>query len=219
MITPVEVLKIAVQSGACALRVALPGRVVRVKASGRVDVEIQLRVGRPVQDEKMQFDNPPQLLDVPVIWPSTQAAAIVMKLQPGDPGQVLFNDHALGAWLTAGDLVSPAVNEVHGYSGATFTPGLWPGDEGYEPVADGLRIEVREGARLDMAGDLAQFTAGGSAAFLALKADVDSVKAQVDNVQLKLNAHTHGGFAPALVPPESSLTSSTVNGTTVLKSE
>lgn len=132
--TMAEILQIALQSGSCAIRVALPGRVVKVKSSGRVDVQVELRTARPVVDGQYEYDKLPPLLDVPVLWQSTQAAAIVMKLAPGDPGLVVFADHALGAWLTAGALVSPALPDPHGASGAVFSPGLWPGDEGPDPV-------------------------------------------------------------------------------------
>lgn len=222
MITTAEILRIALLKGACDIRVSLPGRVVRVKSTGRVDVKIQLKVGRPVQDERLQFDEMPELMDVPVVWPSTQAAAIVMRLQVGDPGLIVFADHALGAWLTAGDVVSPAVHEVHGLSGPTFYPGLWPGDEGPEHLTDvDARLEVRDGVRLDMTEDLAQFTAGGAAAFLALKEDVDSVKAQVDSLKVSYNTHTHAvaALGTSATPLPQNTATSSVTGTTVLKSE
>jgi hypothetical protein len=228
-ISQAEILKIALRSGACAIRVALPGRVVAVKANGRVDVAIEQKVARPVADEQYTYDEVPRLLDVPVLWQSTQAAAIVMKLQAGDPGLVLFADHALGSWLTAGALVQPAVPDVHGASGAVFSPGLWPGAEGPEPVSDGLRLEVREGVRLDMTGVLAQFTAGGSAAFLALKADVDALQARFDTHEAKFLTHGHAtaalGAPSVPIGPLPAVTlvvatpPATINGTTVLKSE
>lgn len=229
MMTVAEILQIALQSGSCAIRVALPGRVVRAKPSGRVDVRIELRTARPVVDGQYEYQALPELLDVPVLWQSTQAASIVMKLQAGDPGLVVFADHALGAWLTAGALVSPALPDAHGASGAVFSPGLWPGDEGPEVVSDGLRLEVREGVRLDMAGDLAQFTAGGSAAFLALKADVDGLQDRVQALEDNFLRHGHATAAtgpvspPVPVPPDivpiEGTTPATIEGTTVLKSE
>ena len=223
MITTAEILRIALLKGACDIRVSLPGRVVRVKSTGRVDVKIQLRIARPVPDEKLEFYELPELMDVPVVWPSTQAAAIVMRLQVGDPGLIVFADHPLGAWLTAGDVVSPAVHEVHGLSGPTFYPGLWPGDEGPDSLTNvDARFEVRDGVRLDMTGDLAQFTAGGAAGFLALFADVQSLKTQVDSLKTTYNSHVHSvSTAPGTtaIPTQQSSATSTINGTTVLKSE
>jgi hypothetical protein len=221
-VTMAEILQIAMRRASTSIRVALPGRVTRVKSTGRVDVRVELRVARPIPDETYAYDDVPELVDVPVLWQSTQAAAIVMKLQPGDAGLVIFADHQLGAWLTAGQTVNPVVPDAHGYSGAVFSPGLWPTPEAPEIVPDGLRVEVRDGVRLDMAGDLASFTAGGSAAFLALKSDVDSVKGQLDTLQTTYNAHTHGapsGGGTTTTPSATAAGSSTVNGTTVLKSE
>lgn len=229
MITTAEILRIALLKGACDIRVSLPGRVVRVKSTGRVDVQIQSRVARPVPDEKLEFYELPELMDVPVVWPSTQAAAIVMRLQVGDPGWLSFADHALGAWLTAGDVVSPAVHEVHGLSGALFTPGLWPGDEGPEHLTNvDARFEVRDGVRLDMIGDVAQFTAGGAAAKLALKSDVDALQTRVTSLENKFLGHSHATAATGAPSPPQPITPggliapttpATIVGTIALESE
>jgi len=159
------------------LRVALPARVNRVKAAtGRVDVELQLLL--PRVDPEAEPDRAPVLMDVPVLYPSSTTCAVRFALAAGDPGLIVFADHALGAWLLAGDVVGPAAMAPHGFSGAVFLPGLWPSNESLEIPSEGVVVEVRDGEALEVAGSEVRAGRGASAS-LARTSELDTLKAAI----------------------------------------
>lgn len=199
------------------LRVALPARVNRVKAAtGRVDLEIQLLL--PRVNPEAEPDRAPVLMDVPVLYPSSTACAIRFALAVGDPGLIVFADHALGSWLLAGDVVAPAVVAPHGFSGAVFLPGLWPGSEGVTIPSEGVIVEVRDGEALEVIGNEVRAGRGASES-LATKADLERVRDE-------FLAHVHGAAGSPTTGPVQDFTppdlpvpivAITVNGTDVTK--
>jgi hypothetical protein len=185
-VTMAEILQIAMRRASTSIRVALPGRVTRVKDTGRVDVRVELRVARPIPDETYAYDDVPELVDVPVLWQSTQAAAIVMKLAPGDAGLVIFADHQLGAWLTAGQTVNPVVPDAHGYSGAVFSPGLWPTPEAPAPVT---------GADIVVTGGDIRLGSASASDPVALKSDLQTLLQAITNAVPATPPAPDGGAA------------------------
>jgi hypothetical protein len=163
------------------LRVALPARINRVKANtGRVDLEVQLLL--PRVNPELAPDRVPILMDVPVLYPSSTACAIRFALAVGDPGLIVFTDHALGSWLLAGDVVAPAVVAPHGFSGAVFLPGLWPGGPaGVTIPSEGVVVEVREGEALEVVGNEVRAGRGASDA-LATQDNLDAVASWADGI-------------------------------------
>lgn len=146
-----EILYLLQRNLASALRVALPGRVTSVADDGRVG--IQIGVTLPGPDDAAPDDQIPELLGVPVAWPSTTAGAVSLRLAVGDPGLVVFTDVDLGTWLDGVSGASPPSAELHGPSGAVFIPGLAPDAQrpATTTAADAV-IEARSGEALEIEG-------------------------------------------------------------------
>ena len=103
-------------------------------------------------------------------------------------------------------------------------------DHGRRAVIDAVGLDADETLiytsalviKLTADGKIELRTTGGTAVALALKSDVDSLKAQVDALQAAYNAHTHayapgpGAPVPTEVPVPTSAASSTVTGSTVV---
>jgi hypothetical protein len=169
-----DTLRLALEVFSSGLRVSLPGRVTRVDAArGRVSVRPELRAPRPGPDDLVEYDELPELLDVPVLLTGTAAVEVSVALEAGDPGLVVFADFPLGEWLRSGSLAAAPL-DAHGTSGAVFVPGLFPSGEGPALPAEGARIGMRGGTSMTISN--AEIRLGGpSASAAGLHSDMQAL--------------------------------------------
>jgi hypothetical protein len=215
-----DLLQLALACASSDLRVSLPGRVTRVDAArGRVSVLPQLSVPRPgPEDGEVEYEEIPELLDVPVWTYGTAAVEVALALAPGDPGLLVFADFPIGEWLRSGG-VSRAPADPHGTSGAVFLPGLHPSGEGPALPATGARVGMRgSGPHLELSASGVIARSAGTAVALATLADVNAVLTRLNLLVAAFNAHQSahpavGAGTPTVIAP------ATVAGTTVLKGQ
>lgn len=97
--------KLAARQELAARWVSLPGVVVSYDASTRrARVRPGVR-GQRVVDGVLEHVDPPELPDVPVLWPACSAGAMVGHLAAGDEVLVVVADRAIDNWKAEGGLV------------------------------------------------------------------------------------------------------------------
>lgn len=70
----------------------------------------------------------PVIVNVPVMFPSSNNAILSMPISKGDTGLIIFSERSLDTWLSIGGEVEPKDPRTHDLSDAIFIPGLYPFD-------------------------------------------------------------------------------------------
>src|SRR5690349_17684852 len=95
----VQAIQIASETALSQVNTVMPGKVVSVSSDGsRVVVQPSMPKGL-ASGETL---DPPQIVQVPVVWPRAQAgkAGMTMPLRPGDPVMLHFSQRSLDGWLS-----------------------------------------------------------------------------------------------------------------------
>lgn len=118
-------MKYAVKEGACALRVALPGRVISFNP------EKQTAFIKPLIPEIRHNDDDtyttyelPTLYEVPVYFPGSFQDAMTWPLLEDSEGWLVFCDRSIDKWMQTGDIAEELDLRRHDISDAAFFPGV-----------------------------------------------------------------------------------------------
>ena len=126
-----QLIRSAIDVRLAQVRVCLPGQVVSYDPATQT-AEIQptidsaIAVGDGVLTEKLS-----SIPGVPVCFAAGGGFAVMVPLQPGDPGTLIFNDFSLDVWRLSTPAVPPTTfppqdTRVHDLSAAEFWPGKHP---------------------------------------------------------------------------------------------
>jgi hypothetical protein len=126
-----QLIRSAIDVRLAQVRVCLPGQVVNYDPTTQT-AEIQptidsaIATGDGVLTEKLS-----SIPGVPVCFAAGGGFAVMVPLQPGDPGTLIFNDFSLDVWRLSTPAVPPTTfppqdTRVHDLSAAEFWPGKHP---------------------------------------------------------------------------------------------
>jgi len=118
-----QVINNAIERKLLDLHVSMPGQIEKydgVKADVRPLLKRELRDGTDFEL--------PIITNVPVIWPATANAELILPLKVGDTGTILFSERSLDTWLVQGGCINPKDFRKFSLSDAQFFPGLRPFD-------------------------------------------------------------------------------------------
>lgn len=110
-------------SALSAVHTSLPGRVVKYDAgSHRATVQPSIRM---LMDNGVQVELP-ELLDVPVIFPSSQFFDLDFPLDKGDGVLLVFQEQDISSWKDGKDMSTPATASRFSLDCAIAIPGCFP---------------------------------------------------------------------------------------------
>jgi len=104
------------------LHTCMPGKIVKVKGSGRIDVQPSLK--RKFSDNNVVAL--PVIQDVFVSHPAGQDYWIKCPIAVGDEGWLFFAERSLDVWSVEGGLVDPQDTRRHHLGDCIFVPGAIP---------------------------------------------------------------------------------------------
>lgn len=142
-----KVIKDAIEQRLCDVHTCLPAKIISFDGK-KASVQPQLQ--RKYSDGEIV--TLPVISNVPVMWPQTLNAIVILPLKAGDTGTVFFSERSLDKWLVAGGVVNPDDTRKFHLSDAIFYPGVKPFDASsdYDP----LRIVIKnKDARLTVKED------------------------------------------------------------------
>lgn len=117
-----QVLENAINTALADVHTAMPGKVVAIKGTQKIDVQPLLQ--RRYKNGPLV--NLPVIQDVPVIMPSGANYFIQVPMSVGDTGMIVFAERSIDQWLVAGGFSDPNDIRKHDISDAMFYPGLNP---------------------------------------------------------------------------------------------
>lgn len=169
----------------------MPGKIVAIDHSDNtVDVEIQVRMPVPTDDDSTTHEELPILPAVPILWPRSASAAITFPIAPGDTGLVLILGLSVSGWLDSGQVSDPGDTRGMHVSNAVFLPGFCAKADKPASASDPALVI-----------DAAAIKLGAAAAEYVARAD--KVAAKVDAILTALNGVTYlpgPGTATKLFP-------------------
>jgi len=132
---------------------------------------------------------PLRLVDIPVVFPRTQAGYVTFPLAAGDTGQLHVSDRSLAQWRALGVPSDPLLSETHSLADAVFYPGLSPAARPIVPPTD-IAATVVEGPLVKLGVGATDFVALASLVIAALQ-----------QIHTAFNAHTHATPSGTSGPP------------------
>jgi len=115
-----EQLRRMMENAGANTRVAMPGEIVDF------DAEKQTATVQPLIKEKVQgeWEQLPQLLDVPVFFPRAGGYCLTFPVKEGDECLIIFNDMCLDAWWQSGGIQNQLEMRRHDLSDAMALLGI-----------------------------------------------------------------------------------------------
>lgn len=104
------------------IRVANPAKIVSydsAKQTAQVEVQTKTRVE----------ETPPELMNIPVIWPRGGDGYLIFPIKKGDSGLLITCDVDIGYWREVGQQVDPGDIGRNEIAFSVFYPGLAPNSE------------------------------------------------------------------------------------------
>lgn len=138
--TMAKIIKDAVEQQLVDLHVSLPAKVISYDG---VRASVQPLLQRKYTDGELV--TLPVISNVPVIWPSTANAQVILPLKAEDTGTLLFSERSLDRWLVAGGVVNPDDTRKFHLSDAQFIPGLRPFNIASDYDPDRIVIKNKDG--------------------------------------------------------------------------
>lgn len=132
-----KIIKDVIEARLAEVHVSLPARIESYDGS-KASVKPLLR--RKYFDEASPVELP-VITNVPVIWPQTADAVVILPLKKGDTGTLLFSERSLDSWKIAGGITNPNDPRKFALSDAQFFPGLKPFNAASD--YDASRIVIR----------------------------------------------------------------------------
>lgn len=192
-----EVLEELLDDAVRDVRVALPGRIQRVKDGGALlDVEVMVDLPLVAQDGSVINEPLGVIADVPFAFPVFGAFRLTWPLEKGDAVTLLCHDVDMGQWLTKGVRTAPGDIRYHTLSGAVAQPTAVPDSKAVSISSAGMQLGHRDNL----------LTLTQSAAEVGGASDAAALASRVKTLETAFTTHTHavtGGptGVPVNVPP------------------
>lgn len=167
-----ELIALGIAADRQSLFVGLPAKVLaRNVAANTVDLEVQVRIPVPADDDSTVNETMPVIPAVPVAFFGAGPFAITMPVEPGATGSILVMTYSISQWLESGK-VSDAGDVRHGHvSNAVFFPGLCP--KAAVPAQAATNALVLEGPSIMLGAGASQFVPLAN----LVKAELDKIQA------------------------------------------
>lgn len=117
-----QIIQLGVEKKLCDINIAMPCKIVSYNPTKNLAV-VQPAFKRKYKQETSANDIPP-ISNVPVIFPRMGDAQLTFPVNPGDEGQLLFNQRSIDGWIDKGGELDPVDSRKFALSDAVFIPGL-----------------------------------------------------------------------------------------------
>lgn len=123
-----ETMSAVVEAGRLDLHTAMPAKVISFSpTAGTVVVQPVVKPALPKADGTVDFEDLPQIADVPVMFPRASGYFLTVPLAPGDFVWLMFCEHAIGGWRATGQDGAEATDTRRHSLGYPFAmPGAFP---------------------------------------------------------------------------------------------
>lgn len=137
----VETIKSLIHGELAELHTAIPGKIVSY------DYAKNLAVVQPLLKRKYVNETEPVELptisNVTVCFPRMGKGHLRIPVNPGDEGEIIFQERSIDKWAISGGTVDPEDSRKHSLSDATFWPGLNPNNKQLESTAAATSLELK----------------------------------------------------------------------------
>jgi len=181
-----QILRTAIRARQADIRTACPGIVISYDATTQT---CSCKLAVRIPDVNGIPQELPPLTDVPVKWQRGGGFFCSMPLASGDAGLIVFSEVDFSAWRVSGEVSDATQERRHGLY-AYFLPG--GGDDAHHIAnasADHMVCGKDGGQLIRIKSDGVELGAAASD-FVAL---AGLVKARLDAIQTKFDAHVHTG--------------------------
>ena len=149
--TLIETLNLVIDKHLCDLHTAMPAEVISYDHAKNLAV-VQPVLKRKYKSEDSAVDLP-TISDVVVCFQRMGAGHLRLPVNPGDTGQLVFNERSIDGWLQSGGKIDPLDPRKHSLSDAVFYPGLNPNSKAMESSAANDSLELKlNGAYIEITG-------------------------------------------------------------------
>lgn len=120
-----DVLRDILENRVAEIHTGMPATVVAFHDGERPTVDVQPVVRRPIPDldGETQFETPPVIPSVPILYPQASGVSIVWRLAPGDSVWLAIPEQDTTEWNQTGEVSNPGDERRHHLSGAVAYPG------------------------------------------------------------------------------------------------
>lgn len=134
--TLADVLEVSMRNAASTIHTGIPARVVAYDPvtntlSAQPAIKEFFFLGL---DDEREFDEPPTIPMVPVIWPRAGSKVIRWLIEPGDFVWLAYSEKSLAEWRTTGQLSEPTDSRRHSMGWAYAIPGAFPDTQPLSPL-------------------------------------------------------------------------------------
>lgn len=192
-----EVVRVAIRASLADVHTAIPARVVKYDVTRQmVSVQPVIKVAHITEDDKRAVESLPQIVNVPVQFPSGGGYRITFPMKEGDTGLVLFSEASLDIWLSKGGDVDPADDRRFSLADAVFVPGVRDFAHALKSAADDrMTMGKDDGLQIHIDGSKIKI---GSNVDLELDKPVldEALNNYISALRTWLSAHVHTSAVP-----------------------
>jgi len=186
------------------LRVAMPGTVIKFYPETQM-VDVKPSITMEVDGENVVMS---QLIQVPVVMPSSGGVSITFPIQAGDEVLVVFSDRTIDGWNEKGGVGTQTEHRSHHISDGIAIVGLKSKPRTYKNMAGTMGYDTKAFQIRDDAGTTSITLTPGGAIDITSTAEVNIIDCDVivtggdvkaDGISLK--DHTHDGDSGGVTGP------------------
>lgn len=205
-----EIIFAAVDRRLRGVHTALPAKVVSYDVAtqtAKVEISVKLEI-RPGE-----YEQPPPLEEVPVLWPRGGGYYVHLPLAAGDCVLLVFSEQDPSEWYTQEEVTEPPLTKRHGLYPFAI-PGAAPLSKAIASPPEGATLGKEGGASVTVTGSNVALGSPTAADFVALATKVDA------NFNA-LKSHFHEGVTAGagVTGASTALSSLVATGSTTVKCE
>lgn len=164
-----DVVLVGIEDRLRELNTAEPGQIVDFDSATQT-ATVRPMLQRAVLDDdgEYQLETPPDIYDVPVIFPRSRLGYLTFPISQGDSGLIVYGMRDIGQWRYTGVQGSPGDHRVCSMAGAMFLPGLYP-DADKLPATNGSHVVLAP-----LSGAYVLLGSSSATEFLAIASKVET---------------------------------------------
>lgn len=139
--TFIDTINTVVEKHLNEINVAMPGRIVSYNYAKNLAV-VQPTLKRKYKNNESAIDLP-VITNVPVAFQRMGKGHLRFPVNPGDTGQLVFNQRSIDAWLVSGGQVDPLDPRKFALSDGIFYPGTTPNNNPMASSAAQSSVELK----------------------------------------------------------------------------
>ena len=139
--TLIEAIDAIVNRHLCEVHTSLPCEIVSYDyGKNLASVKPTLKRKYKSEDNSVEL---PIISNVPIAFQRMGDGHLRIPINPGDTGQLIFNERSIDGWLVSGGTVDPQDPRKHSLSDAVFYPGLAPSNKPISSSAAPDSVELK----------------------------------------------------------------------------